>query len=147
MKKEIKFEDNIAASAKHIWETMLAPDTYKEWSGAAWPGSSYEGEWKEGAEIRFVSPEGEGTLVKILAYEPYHYISAEHIAVLLKGGAQDRESEMAKDWVGSTESYTFTENNGTTLFSVQMRVSDGWADMFNTDWPKALAKLKEICER
>ena len=37
---------------------------------AAWPGSGYEGEWKEGTEIKFVSPSGEGTLAKIDSVKP-----------------------------------------------------------------------------
>ena len=62
------------------------------------------------------------------------------------GGVTDTESEWAKKWIGSTEGYSFTENNGITELTVDMHINEEWEAMFNKDWPKALARLKQICE-
>lgn len=144
--KNLTFSAAIAAPKKKVWDIMLDPETYKVWTNAAWPGSDYIGEWKEGNELRFVSSEGSGTLAKLLICQPHDHMVAEHIAMLLPGGIEDRDSEEAKDWIGSIEEYSFTEKDGITNLLVTMKVYPKWETMFNTDWPKALVKLKEICE-
>ena len=144
--ENLTFSIKIDAPKKKVWNTMLDLETYKQWTNAAWPGSTYIGEWKEGENIRFVSHEGSGTLATITTCTPHDHLLATHIAVLLPGGVEDRDSDMAKGWVGTAEEYTFTENHGGTELTVVMKINPEWAEMFLNDWPKALAKLKEICE-
>lgn len=144
--KNIEFKISIVGSKQKVWETMLHPTTYKEWVNAAWPGSFFEGEWKEGNNLRFISDDGSGTLATLIEHKPYDYSFAKHIAVLQPGGIEDRDSEVAKGWVGTTERYTFTEKKDTTELKVVLTINPDWEKMFNDGWPKALAKLKEICE-
>lgn len=144
--KNIEFKISIVGSKQKVWETMLHSTTYKEWVNAAWPGSFFEGEWKEGNNLRFISDDGSGTLVTLIEHKPYDYSFAKHIAVLQPGGIEDRDSEIAKGWVGTAERYTFTENKDTTVLKVVLTINPDWEKMFSDGWPKALAKLKEICE-
>jgi len=44
------------------------------------------------------------------------------------------------------ENYSFTEVNGKTLLSVDMYSTSKFKSYFNETWPKALEKLKSICE-
>jgi len=143
----LTFTTTIKASAKKVWDIMTSHGTYEEWTGAAFPGSTFEGEWKKGARMRFMGPEGSGTLVEFVDLVPAKLARAVHRAVLLPGGKEDRESEMAKGWIGTTEDYTLTEKNGTTEFVVEMKTTPAWKSMFEESWPKILAKLKEICEK
>ena len=145
--KKLESKIDIAASPKKVWDTMLKPETYKEWVNVAWPGSYYEGNWKQGENIKFISPGQGGTLATIVECRPYEYVFAKHIAVINANGAEDRDSKVAKDWIGTTESYTFIERNGKTELKTEMNTNPEWAKMFSDDMPKALAKLKEICER
>ena len=94
----------------------------------------------------FIGPEGSGTLATVTTFDPYNKILLTHIALLQPGSVEDRESEWAKKWVNSLEQYSFAENNGTTDLTIDMKIYDEWEDMFNNDWPKALARLKQICE-
>ena len=145
--KKLKYEINIAAPAKKVWETMLAADTYKQWVNVSWPNSYYIGTWKKDAEIKFVGNDLSGTLAKLVEYRPYEYVSAEHIAVLNVGGVPDTESEVAKGWIGTTESYTFTERNGVTELKVEIGLKNPeWEQMFNDGWPNALVALKRLAE-
>ena len=73
-------------------------------------------------------------------------ISAKHIAVLLQGGKEDCDSDVAKGWIGTMESYTFNEHNGETDLTVEMIINPDWQKMFDDGFPNALKKLKEICE-
>ncbi|GAA0534477.1 SRPBCC family protein [Chitinophaga japonensis] len=145
--KKLEFKINIAANPQKVWDTMLNLETYQEWVGVSWPGSTYKGEWKQGQELRFVSTEGGGTLAKVEELQPQAYIFAKHIAVINNDGTEDRSSEIAQGWIGTTEAYTFTESNGGTELKVELHTSPEWESMFNEGWPDALAKLKEICER
>lgn len=145
--KNIEFKISIGGTKKKVWETMLAPEPYKVWVNAAWPGSYFEGEWKEGNNLRFITEDGSGTLATLIEHRLYDYSFAKHIAVLQPGGIEDRESDVAKGWIGTTERYTFTENDKTTELKVVLTINPEWEKMFSDGWPKALAKLKEICER
>lgn len=145
--KKLEYKISINAPAEKVWNTMLGPDGYQEWTGVSWPGSLYEGNWKQGEDIRFVSKDGAGLLAHLKAVDPYKYVSAEHIAVLGNGGVEDRSSEMAKSLIGTLENYTFNESNGKTEVLVEIHTDPKWEKAFNDGWPGALNKLKEISER
>ena len=125
---------------------MLDEKTYKEWVSAAWPGSDYTGKWGKSEKIRFTGADGSGTLALITDFHPYDTIKAEHIAILLNGGIEDYDSEFAKGWIGTKESYFFNDRDGKTDLIVKLEIQPEWADMFNEGWPKALNRLKEITE-
>ena len=145
--KKLEFKIDINASAKKVWDTMLHPETFKEWISAAYPGSYYKGQWKKGEDIKFLSSNNDGTLATITELTPYEYILAKHIAVINRDGTEDRNSEQAKSWIGTTEAYTFTERNGKTEVKVEVNTKPEWEKMFNDGWSKGLKKLKEITER
>ncbi len=147
MKKKIKYEIHINAPKQKVWEMMIQHDSYKEWTNASWPGSYYEGEWKNGEKIKFISKDESGTLALIEVLNPYDYISAKHVAVLLKGGKEDYDSDSAKGWIGTLESYTFNEKDGATDLTVDIVTNPDWQKMFDDGFPNALNKLKEICEQ
>lgn len=145
IKQEFKIE--IDASRHKVWDTMLKPETYTQWVNESWPGSFYVGNWKKGESIRFLSKSGEGTLATIKELRPNEFILAKHVAVILRDGSEDRESDIAKGWIGTTESYTFLERNNRTEVKVEIHTNPEWEKMFSDGWPKALLKLKEIAER
>lgn len=145
--KELEFKTEINAPSKKVWEIMIDPETYKQWTHVSWPDSFYKGEWAKGSDIAFIGPDSSGTLATLTEFEPYHAIVAKHVAILLSGGKEDRTSEDAKKWIGTTESYYFDEKNGKTNLTIKMKVTPEWEQMFNDGWPKALEKLKEISEQ
>lgn len=145
--KTLEFKIDITASPKKVWDTMLTPDTYKKWVQVSWPGSSYVGSWKKGEHIKFLSSSGEGTVAHLTEVNPYNLIDAKHVAVVLKDGSEDRNSEVAQGWVGTTETYRFNEKNGKTELRVIIKTNPAWEQMFNDGWPAALNKLKEITEK
>ena len=146
--KTLNYEITIAASPQKVWETMLEKETYVQWVSVSWPGSSYKGECKKGASIRFTGEDGGGgTLAEITELKPYSRVVAEHVAVLLEDGSEDRESDMAKGWIGTTEAYTFTGEGGSTKVEVELTTAPEWASMFEEGWPNALEALKQLVEK
>jgi uncharacterized protein YndB with AHSA1/START domain len=145
--KHLEFKTEIAADRKKVWDTMLQPETYKEWVNASWPGSYYRGKWAKGENIKFLSSSGGGTVANLIEQKPYEDILAKHVAVIQSDGTEDRDSDIAKGWIGTMEHYTFKERNGKTELTIEIETTPEWADMFTDGWPNALAKLKELCEQ
>ena len=145
--KTLEFKVDIKASAKKVWDTMLTPESYKEWVHVSWPNSFYVGTWDEGKDVKFLSSSGEGTLATLTKVKPYELLEAKHVAVLLKDGSEDRESKVAESWVGTTETYRFSEKNGNTELKITIKTSPDWEQMFSKGWPNALKKLKEMSEK
>lgn len=145
--KDLEFKTVINASGEKVWNTMLNHGTYEEWTAVSWPGSTYEGSWKQGTDIRFVCPDSSGTLAHMKEVVPFQRIVAEHTAILSKGGVEDRTSDLAKGWTGTLESYYFDGDDKSTSITVKLKVRPEWEQMFIEGWPAALNKLKEISER
>jgi uncharacterized protein YndB with AHSA1/START domain len=146
--KKLEYKTEIAAKREKVWKTMLEQDSFREWTNVSWPGSRYEGNWKQGEDIRFIGGEGQGgTMANLVEVREPETVRAKHIAVINADGSLDRTSEQAKGWVGTTEEYFFTEKNGKTEVKVVINTTPAWESMFNDGWPNALNKLKEICER
>jgi len=144
--KRLEFKTQIGASKKKVWDTMLHPEKYKQWVNVSWPGSYYEGTWAKGENLKFISPGQGGTLANLVEQKPYEDILAKQVAVINADGSEDRDSDVAKGWIGTTERYTFKEKNGKTELTVEINTPPAWAVMFEDGWPAALAKLKELCE-
>jgi uncharacterized protein YndB with AHSA1/START domain len=145
--EKLEYKITIAAPAKTVWETMLQEETYKQWVAKSWPNSFYEGKWEKGEQVRFIGPDGSGTLAEILDVKKHERISARHLAILNPGGIEDRTSESAKGWVGILEEYRFTQQGGNTTVTVLIETSPEWRNMFDDGWPTALNELKKISER
>ena len=56
-------------------------------------------------------------------------------------------SSFVEKWANGFENYTFDENNGITIVSVDIDTTEDFLDYMNQTYPKALDKLKEICEK
>ena len=141
--KKLRFAIDIAAPARRVWETMLQPATYSEWTAEFCPGSYYEGSWEQGAAIRFLSPSGQGIHSRIVASQPPHFVSIQHLGEI-EGGV---DGPASSSWTDAFENYTLSEHGGTTRLEVDMDVAPEYESGMQESWPKALARLKAIIER
>ena len=150
------FEIEINATVQKVWDTMLADATYREWTETFHTGSYYKGDWSEGSKMLFLGPDEnsnkEGGMVsRIKENRKYEFISIEHLGVVTDG-VEDTTSEQVMTWLPAFENYTFTDKGGHTLLVIDMEMPETaeakmMKEMFEGMWPKALLKLKEICER
>jgi len=76
----------------------------------------------------------------------YEFISIKHLGII-KNGIEYTASPEIKGWAPAFENYTFTEQAGITEVSVDMDTDEENEKMFEEIWPRALAKLKRICEK
>jgi len=75
----------------------------------------------------------------------HKYISIEHLGEV-HDGVEDTTSDRVKVWAGALENYTFIDKNGKTELVVDMDINEEFVEMFEGMWPKALKKLKSLCE-
>ena len=145
--KTLNFSITINTPVEKVYKTMLALDTYKEWTALFEPTSYYEGDWTPGSKIKFLSGSGTGGMYSEIAEnKPNEFVSIRHLG-MIKDGVIDTESDEIKAWAPCYENYTFVDTGNETEVKVDLGVPEEWEEMFNESWPKALLKLKEICER
>jgi uncharacterized protein YndB with AHSA1/START domain len=149
--QKLHFETFINAPKEKVWETVIGKESYSEWTTPFSPAPSYfEGTWEKGSNMKFLSKDEQGGVggmfSEIAENKPNEFLSIKHVGMIING-VEDTESENVKKWAPSFENYTLREEGGGTKFMVDMDADDGWVEMFNDTWPKALEKLKEISER
>ncbi|MBN8697337.1 MAG: SRPBCC domain-containing protein [Bacteroidetes bacterium] len=150
--KHLQFKTSISAAASKVYDTMLGlsnKNSYEQWTALFNPTSSYEGNWNKGSKIYFVGVDehGEkgGMVSEIADNVPNRFVSIRHYG-LLKGTEEITTGPDVEKWANGCENYTFEENNGTTTVTVDLDTAEDFEDYMNESYPKALAKLKEICE-
>ncbi len=151
--KTLTFRADIKAPAKKVYKTMLGIDnknTYEQWTAEFNPVSTYEGSWDKGSKILFVGVDEDGNrggmVSEIAENTPYSFVSIRHKG-MLEGNKEILEGEKVNAWSGSLENYRFVEKDGITTVTVDLDVAEDYIDYFNTAWPKALKKLKQISEK
>lgn len=143
------FSVTINAPVQTVWEKMLNHPTYEIWTTPFSEWSTYIGSWDEGAEIKFVGPDGkEGMLAQIAKNDHYAYISIAHKAEMMVNKETGTLETTYYD-EPSFENYRFTTvDEYATRVDIEliMDIPEEYVEMFNEMWPKALAVLKQICE-
>lgn len=142
---KIHFSTLISARPEAVWNAMLGPEGYREWASEFAEGSYYEGSFDEGETIRFLTPEGQGMVARIATCRPPAYVSMEHLG-FIKDGIEDTTSEAVRAWAPAYESYALREVDGATELSIELDVTAEFEEYLNKTWPKALARLKDLCE-
>jgi uncharacterized protein YndB with AHSA1/START domain len=149
--KKLHYSIFINAPKEKVWNTMLDKETYEQWTKIFNPSNStYEGEWTEGSDIRFIGPNENGKvsgmISKVKELRPYEYVSIQHLGEIIENEEKlwTKEEQPGE---GFFENYTFTDKDGGTELSIELDIMDEFADMMDEMWPLALEKLKEISEK
>lgn len=141
--KKIHYQIEINCPKEQVFPIMLDKKHYRKWTAEFNPTSHYEGTWEEGSQILFLGEtetgEKAGMQSVIEKHVPNKFISIRHLGMLDKGKETAFEDDLY-------ENYYLEEKNGSTLLKVEMDTEDDWVDYFKETWPKALQKLKEVCE-
>lgn len=156
--KKLQFKVSINAPAARIYDAMLGistKTTYEQWTALFNPTSTWEGSWDKGSKMLFigVDEKGEkgGMVSRIADNIPNRFISIQHYG-LVKADQEITEGPEVEKWANGFENYSFEENNGPessrgTTVTVDLDTTEDFLDYMNEAYPKALAKLKELCEK
>ena len=151
--KKVQFTVTIHAPVARTFDCMLGishKSTYEQWTSLFNPTSTYEGSWNKGSKMFFVGIDEHGKkggmISEIAENTPNRFVSIRHYG-LLKDDKEITEGPEVEQWANGSENYTFEENNGTTTVTVDLDIPEEFLDYMNETYPKALDKLKEVCEK
>ena len=151
--KKLQYKVSINSTLTNVYNIMLGLDnksTYEQWTALFNPTSSYEGSWDKGSKILFVGVDekGEkgGMVSRIAENIPNKFVSIQHYG-LLQAGKEITEGPEVEKWANGLENYTFEENGAVTTLIVDLDNTEEFVEYMNESYPKALDKLKELCEK
>ena len=151
--KKLQFKISIKAPVTRVYDFMLGLNskaTYELWTSVFNPTSTWEGSWEKGNKMLFVGvdEQGEkgGMVSRIAENIPNRFVSVQHYG-LVKGDKEITEGPEVEKWANGFENYTFEENKDTTTVTVDLDATEDFLDYMNQTYPKALDKLKELCEK
>ena len=150
--EKLQFNISIHAPVSAVYNIMLgisSKSTYEQWTAMFNPTSTYEGNWKKGSKMLFigVDEKGEkgGIVSKIAENIPHQFVSIQHYG-LVNAGKEITEGAEVEKWANGFENYSFEENNEVTTVKVEIDATEEFINFMNETYPKALNKLKELCE-
>jgi hypothetical protein len=150
--KKLQFNISIHAPVSAVYNIMFgisSKSTYEQWTAMFNPTSTYEGNWEKGSKMLFigVDEKGEkgGIVSKIAENIPNQFVSIQHYG-LINAGKEITEGADVEKWANGFENYSFEENNEVTTVKVEIDATEEFIDFMNETYPKALNKLKELCE-
>lgn len=150
--KTITFNVSINAPIKEVYKVMLGignKSTYEQWTTLFNPTSTYEGNWNKGSKMLFLGTDEQGEkggmVSEIADNIPNRFVSIRHYG-LLQGDVEITDGPEVEKWANGFENYTFEENAEITTVTVDLEIPEDFVDYMSQAYPKALDKLKEICE-
>jgi hypothetical protein len=147
--KKSTYEIDVATDKHRAWEILIGKNTYPIWTQPFNPASHFIGDWSEGSKMLFVGEDQQGNkggmVSRIVANRPGELVSIEHYGVL-EGDTEITDSEEIAKWAGAHENYFFATVGDKTRITVEMDIVEDYEQQFAEIWPKALQKLKELCE-
>ncbi len=143
--KRLQFTTLIEAPVSRVYALMIAPESYRNWTSAFSEGSTYEGSWDAGQQIRFLSPSGDGMVAEIAENRADEFISIRHRGFIAQG-VVDTDSEAVRAWAPAYENYSFQAVPEGTRLVVDQDITEEFEGFMKETWPKALARLKALCE-
>jgi hypothetical protein len=135
----------INAPRQLVWDTLLGAETFPAWTAEFAEGSRYEGAWDTGATIRFLAPDGSGMVATIAENRPHEFVSIKHLG-FINAGVDDTASDAVRVWAPAWENYTLSDVGPATELRIDVDAIPGLEAFMQEAWPRALAKLKAICE-
>jgi len=148
--KKISNSVHIQAPVELVWNTVFDPTTFGLWTKVFTSGSYYEGSWNVGDTIRFLAKNKDGKVdgmvSEIAENREFEFLSIRHLGWVFDG-EDDTNSPDVQSWAPAYENYDFKRQGTTTVLTVNADLSDAYYEMFTELWPKALNRIKEICEK
>lgn len=143
------FEEVINCPLQKVYEIMIDPENYHDWTTAFNPHSRFEGTWQKGSEMVFLGTESDGSISGMVSYIreniPGKVISIGHTGIV-KSNVRIMIGPEADEWHGAIENYTFEAAGKGTRLLIDIDSATKYISVLNKMWPEALNRLKMICE-
>jgi uncharacterized protein YndB with AHSA1/START domain len=145
----LQFTIQINAHPEVVFNTIIDPVHFQQWTSAFSPTSHFKGTWEKGTIIHFLAEDDNGDtsgmISRIKEIKPNEFISIEHIG-LIQNGKEITEGEEVESIKGALENYTIIQKDNKTELKVDSDTFPEMKAFFLETWPKALEDLKRISE-
>ena len=149
-KEMMHFEITIDNTPENIFRIMFDSASYSEWTTAFNPTSRFEGSWEKGEKILFLGTGADGKtggmVCRIRENIPGKFMCIESLREIIDG-KEVTGDEKANPWHGALENYILKPVGSKTLLSVYTDIPAEMKSFITDAWPKALEKLKSLCEQ
>ncbi|MGY3571245.1 SRPBCC domain-containing protein [Vibrio sp. SCSIO 43135] len=145
--QSLNYQIEIETNAENLWAILTELESYQKWAAAFSPQSQFKGEWREGADMTFFDPALGGTRAVIDTVEEGKLLSYHHVAIFTPDHIQDINSDVARKWIGSSESFEIVSLESSVLLKVKINTHQEFTAMFNNGWERALPMIKLLCEQ
>ena len=139
--KKLEFSIEISATKEKVWEAVWKDENYRNWTSVFQEGSFAESDWKEGSEIKFLSPGNNGMYGIIEKLVPNEKMYFKHLGEITNG-----EKQEAIYGEEAIERYDLKEEDGKTNLTATMNAPEEYIIYFSRVFPSALEKIKGIAE-
>lgn len=143
--ERLQFSTTIHAPRERVWKTLWGKDTYAEWTSPITQNGSIQTDWKKGSSVLFLDKQGYGMVSEIADLKPNEFVSFKHEG-MLKDGEAETAVAIAEGWYGARENYSLRSIEDMTEVIIEHDVTEENKARFMELWPKALQRLKEMCE-
>lgn len=143
--KTLIFKIEIKSDPNKIWNSLWNYDNYSKWTLPFADGCYYETiSFSEGAEINFLSTNGDGMLSKIVTLRPNEFVAFQHLGMITNGEKSFFKVEI--DNHRYLETYQLIQNGTSTTLIATVDTLEPWIKTMNIAFPKALKIVKELSE-
>ena len=143
--KTLIFKIEIKSIPNKIWNSLWNYDNYSKWTMPFAEGCYYEtSSFSEGAEINFLSSNGDGMLSKIVTLRPNEFVAFQHLGMITNGEKSFFKVEINNHRY--LETYQLIQNGTSTKLIATVDTLEPWVKTMNIAFPKALKIVKEISE-
>lgn len=143
------FEITINNTPENIFRIMLDDEGYRKWTTPFNPQSHFTGSWEKGERILFLGTDSDGKsggmLCRIRENIPGKFLSIESLREVIDG-KEVAGGGKTSPWHGALENYTLKPEGSKTMLCVDTDVPADFRSYVMEAWPKALEKLRELCE-
>ena len=148
-RETLHFEITIDNSPENVFRIMLESEAYSEWTSPFNPTSRFSGSWNKGEKIMFLGTDTDGRtggmVCRIRENIPGKFLSIESLREVVDGKEVIGDGK-GEAWKGALENYTLKPVGSRTLLCIDTEVPVDFKPFLLDAWPKALEKLKTLCE-
>lgn len=143
MLKTIEKSVSIHADPEAVWKVLTDNTFAGQWTSQFMPGSTVEGDWREGGSVYFKDEKCTGIRCRITAFEAPHHLRMDTECEINNDVVEEgKETEFE----GTYDEYTLDGHGDHTHLVLHTECPANYYEVFQEMWDGCLAAIKKLAE-